>query len=126
MMVLWLQILVIVLCLACAGVLLRYYLSMFQQNSYRPERFLRWLRSDPLPHPLRKEKVKFRFTLRMLRLTVVTALLMLGLGALLRPWGAVACVLLTPALMLLANLLLSPVEKAVGRWYYNDAAKRHR
>ena len=124
MMVLWLQILVIVLCLACAGVLLRYYLSMFQQNSYRPERFLRWLRSDPLPHPLRKEKVKFRFTLRMLRLTVVTALLMLGLGALLRPWGAVACVLLTPALMLLANLLLSPVEKAVGRWYYNDAAKR--
>lgn len=124
MMALWIQILVIAACLAAAGILLRYYLSMFQQNSYRPERFLRWLKENPVPHPFRKEKLKFRMTLRMVRLTVVTALLMLGLCALLRPWGAVACVLLTPALMLLANLLLSPVEKAVGRWYYNDAAKR--
>ena len=41
MMALWIQILVIAACLAAAGILLRYYLSMFQQNSYRPERVLR-------------------------------------------------------------------------------------
>lgn len=125
-MALWIQLLVIVLCASAAGILLRFYLSMFQQNSYRPERFLRWLKDNPVPHPFRKEKLKFRMTLRMVRLTVLTSLLLLGASACLRPWGAIAAALLTPWIMLLANLLLSPVEKAISRWFYNDAAKRLR
>ena len=125
-MALWIQLLVIVLCASAAGILLRFYLSMFQQNSYRPERFLRWLKDNPVPHPFRKEKLKFRMTLRMVRLTVLTSLLLLGASACLRPWGAIAAALLTPWIMLLANLLLSPVEKAISRWFYNDAEKRLR
>ena len=125
-MALWIQLLVIVLCASAAGILLRFYLSMFQQNSYRPERFLRWLKDNPVPHPFRKEKLKFRMTLRMVRLTVLTSLLLLGASACLRPWGAIAAALLTPWIMLLANLLLTPVEKAISRWFYNDAEKRLR
>lgn len=123
-MAIWLIILVSILFLAVFAILLRFYMSMFQQNSYRPERFLRWFKGNPVPHPFRKEKVKFKMTLRMVRLTAVSAALALALTLLFRPWGAVVAAVLCPWVMLLANLLLAPVEKAIAKWFYNDAAKK--
>lgn len=108
---------------ACVfAVMLRYYLAMFQQNSYRPERFLRWFRANPLPRLLIKSKVRFVMTSRMVRLTLVCVLLFAA--SCLSPVSALVAALLTPFVMLLSNLILTPVEKAIGRWYYNDAARK--
>ena len=100
-----------------------YYMNMFQQNSYRPERFWRWLRQDPFPHFFRKAKVHFVFTRRMRRLLAVE-LLLFALFAVLSPFAALASALLSPAILLLSNLLLSPVEKAINKGYYRDAKSR--
>ncbi len=102
-----------------------YYMNMFQQNSYRPERFLRWLKANPLPHLRRPAKVKFVFTQRMKRLFAVEALVF-ALACVVSVWAAWALALLSPFALLLSNLLVSPVEKAVTRWFYRDAQKRLR
>ena len=100
-----------------------YYMNMFQQNSYRPERFLRWLKANPLPRLFRKAKVKFKFTARMQRLAF-SALALYVLAGLLSPWAVLAIALLCPFYLLLVNLLLSPLEKAVTRSFYNRAKRK--
>ena len=66
-----------------------YYMNMYQQNSYRMDRFWRWFRGDPMPHLFRKAKVKFVFTPRMRRLLCVEVILF-ALLCLLSPWAALA------------------------------------
>lgn len=105
--------------------LIFYYMNMFQQNSYRPERFLRWLKANPVPHPFRPAKVKFVFTQRMKRLFAVEALLFI-LACVVSVWAALALAVLSPFALLFSNLIVSPVEKAVTRWFYRDAQKRLR
>lgn len=101
----------------------RYAIIMFQQNSYKPKRYLTWARGKVF-RPLwqRNFKVKFVMTPRMVRLTVVGSLIFVGL-ALLSPWAAVAAVVCCDAVLLLANLIVSPVEAAIRKWYLNDAAR---
>ena len=105
--------------------LIFYYMNMFQQNSYRPERFLRWLKANPAPHPFRPAKVKFVFTQRMKRLFAVEALVFI-LACVASVWAALALAVFSPFALLLSNLIVSPVEKAVTRWFYRDAQKRLR
>lgn len=160
---------------------LLYELRMFQQNSYRPERFLRWWFGPKnaysaflawlMPLPV---KIPLAVTARVKRLFVTDALLTLllsGLGV----WGVVAlCGAVTPEtgcpvgaghdaslgsasnvtpgligglpwggwslvlavfcvsavllmaskwVLLLANAVNQPIEKAISRWYYNDAKR---
>ncbi len=102
--------------------LLQYYMNMFQQNSYRPERYLRWLRSNPLPHFRRSSKVKFVFTRRMRRLFAMAAALFIP-GCIFSIWAAVLMAVFTPFVLLLANLLCAPLEQSIARWYYRDAQR---
>ena len=122
-MEIWIEITIYIVSLLLFLPCVFYYMNMFQQNSYRPRRFLRWLRQDPLPHFFRKAKLKFVFTHRMRRLQLVEVLLFV-LSALLSPFAALACAFLSPAILLLSNLLLSPVEKAINRYFYKDAKSR--
>ncbi len=102
---------------------LRYQMQMFQQNSYRPERYLRWLKANPLPSFKGGSKVRFVFTKRMVRLAV-TAGLLGAAAAVFGGWaGALAAVLFCPALMLLANCVNSPIEKALVKGYIADARR---
>lgn len=103
-------------------VLIQYYMNMFQQNSYRPERFLRWLKANPLPHFHRSSKVKFVFTRRMRRLFAMTEALFI-LGCIFSVWAAVAMALLSPFVLLISAWLCSPVEGAISKWYYRDAQR---
>ncbi len=76
-------------------------------------------------------KVKLVWTKRVLRLFALT--LLLGLAAFAAVWhflGLDTAILLSPllllldkALLVLAGLLLEPVEILIRRWYYNDAAR---
>lgn len=107
----------------------RWYMMMFQQNSYRPERFLKWLKANPLPRFSRKTKVPFVLTARMKRLgagclllSLVFCALPLVKPSLLWPLPLLALVL-TPFLLLLANLINSPLEKAINRHYIEDARR---
>lgn len=152
---------------------------MFQQNSYRPERFMRWWRGPRnaysaflawlLPLPV---KIPLAVTARVKRLfvtdIVLTLLLFAGgvwgclalcgsfscasgaldaglasdraagtsdvAGICGLPWGGwslplaiwvVSSVLLMASkwILLLANAVNQPIEKAITRWYYNDAAR---
>lgn len=135
-----------------------YEVRMFQQNSYRPERFLRWWHGPNnaysaflawlMPLPV---KIPLTVTARVKRLFVADALLTLLLfcmgiwgvlalcGAVTRPveglpWGgwslvlAVCCVssvllMASKWVLLLANAVNQPIEKAISRWYYNDAKR---
>ncbi|MBQ0077052.1 MAG: UDP-N-acetylmuramoyl-tripeptide--D-alanyl-D-alanine ligase [Bacteroidales bacterium] len=102
---------------------LRYQMKMFQQNSYRPERYLRWLKDNVLPHLGGKSKLKFVFTKRMVRL-LVTALVLGAAAAIFGGWiGALLCVLLCPFVMLLANAINAPIEKALVKGYIADARR---
>lgn len=124
-----------------------YEVRMFQQNSYRPERFMRWWHGPKnaysaflawlMPLPV---KIPLAKTARVKRLLVTDALLTLLLFCL-GVWGvlalfgsywslvlAVFCVsvLLLMAskwILLLANAVNQPIEKAISRWYYNDAKR---
>ncbi len=102
--------------------LLQYYMNMFQQNSYRAERFFRWLRSNPIPHLFRQSKVKFVFTKRMQRLLAMAETLFI-LGCIFSIWAAVLMAVFTPFVLLLANLLCAPLERSISRWYYRDAQR---
>lgn len=166
----------------CLGAELRRCLMMFQQNSYRRERYMAWLRKSgdstsgwrlcgliiffigltPFsPHvataalaavfaimcgynlATRKYKKPLVMTMRVRRI-YITALLLCAMAAA----GAIAmnytfgpegegigyqlfcfieallgCYCFSHAVMLLANFMLSPVEKRIGRRYYNEAAE---
>lgn len=117
--------------LACAVLwyfLFRYWRRMFQQNSYRPERFLRWLRENPLPRFSRKSKLKFVLTARMKRLSVTSVVfaLLLFAPAVFFPaflWTPLAVLVFSPFLLLLADIVNSPVEKAITKGYIEDARR---
>lgn len=106
--------------------LLLYGLKMFQHNSYRPERFLRWLRSNPVPRFFVRSKVGFALTKRVWRLLAVSAVL--GIAAILAvpKYLAPVAAALAYGYMLLAWLILAPVEKLITGWYVRDAARRLR
>ena len=120
-----------VICAAAWVVYLRYYLQMFQQNSNRPERFWKWYRENPMPRLFAPSKVKFVMTPRMVRLTVTATVLAVAFAfaaRLLLPVPVALClaglvVLLCPFVLLLGNLVNSPVEKAITGWYIRDARR---
>ena len=157
---------VFLLCfVACWLAVLRYDIQMFQQNSYRPERFIPWVKGHIMGH-LRwallalaalvwnkylalaaaaimawyafkefktKYKISIAYTARVKRLYACT--LVLGAALLFLAWrfggpyaffyAAVVVLVLDKLLVLLANWLNSPMEKAISKWYYNDAHRRH-
>ena len=100
-----------------------YYMDMFQQNSYRIERYWRWFKRHPLPEVFRKAKVKFTFTRRMRRLFVVE-LLFEGILCIISPWAALAGAVLSSFVLMLSALFLTPLERLIARWYLNDAKKK--
>ncbi len=150
--------------LACWLAVMRYDIQMFQQNSYRPERFIPWVKAHILGHwrwvmlalavlvwnkylailaaaimfycaykeCKTKYKISIAYTARVKRLYATT--LVLGLALLYLAWRiggayvffytAVLILVLDKLLVLLANWLNSPMEKAISRWYYNDAARK--
>lgn len=115
--------------LALDVVLYLYWLRMFQQNSYRADRFLRWFRTSPLPRLRAKSKLPLVMTPRMVRLTVTAGLIvlvangvsLLSVGTLF--WLPLLCLLCLPFVILLANAVNSPIEKAITGHYIEDARK---
>ena len=115
---------------------LRYDIWMFQQNSYMPSRYYTWFKSDWLANSLSKgllspPKVPLVWTRRVIRIVAVSValgLLLLSLswklgGTALLVVMAVLVLLLDKLLVVLANLILSPVEALIRRWYYQDARR---
>ena len=146
---------------------LRYETQMAQQNSYRMERYGRWLWGDSTstvrmtdlmllgvmlvfahnPWMLggvffinilkvtkelnRKFKKPLVYTPRVRRtLAVQAALVVIGVvvAALATSVAAVpvmlqAAVASAPVIVIVAFVLLTPVEKAINKWYYNDAVR---
>lgn len=144
-------------------------LHIFQQNSYRNERYQRWWKKnfntrffttpalamfglvpiifqyDDIGWSLWifffligsynlfkvKEKKALVFTQRAMRIFGVTMAIILGLFILtfyLKEVGfqlilLVIIAYLTPIWMMLANILLKPVESGINRWYINDARR---
>lgn len=144
-------------------------LMMFQQNSYRADRYMKWFKMAGestsfgrlgaliallfllvyhIPYFIGASiaiiilatqafnliKARYKkplvFTRRATRIYVTMAVLAICAVLLVRiftslHWAAVttvACVVLSPALLLIANFILTPVEKSINRRYYNDAA----
>ena len=118
----------IVLWVAAWVLYMRFYLQMFQQNSNRRDRFLKWLGDNPYPRLFGKSKVKFVFTPRMARLTVTTTLVAIVLT--LAPWFfgifwlSALVVILCPFVLCIADWINSPIEKAINNWYIKDARRK--
>ena len=150
--------------LLCWLAVLRYDIQMFQQNSYKPERYKDWVKDHILGHrrwwllvPLGlvwnkylalvaaaimlfyayKEyktsyKIKIVYTARVIRLyaaiMIIGIALLLGVYLLFGPYvffyAAVLILLLGKLMVLLGNLVNSPLEKAISKWYYKDAARK--
>lgn len=118
------------------ALVLRHDVWMFQQNSYMASRYWTWFRSNPCAAMcslgLKKAKVPFAITRRVVRILI--ACVLLGGGAVVAAavlWGApgliaseAAVLLLDKALVVAAGFVLSPVEAAINRWYWNDARKK--
>lgn len=150
---------------------LRRDMLMFQLNSYRNERYVRWFNSsDESTSTIRivccvalfvmmasnfmyvsaaaiavllqlwviwrlarmKYKKGLVFTRRVARIYFTSLALTLIVGAVVSictesiRWGAVsliACSVLSPIFMLVANLMLRPVEQAINNRYYRDAER---
>ena len=117
----------IVLWVAAWVLYLRFYLQMFQQNSNRRDRFLRWLGDNPYPRLFGKSKVKFVFTPRMVRLAVTTTLVAVLLT--LAPWFfgifwlSALVVICCPFVLVVSDWINSPIEKAINNWYIKDARR---
>ena len=118
----------IVIWVAAWVLYLRFYLQMFQQNSNRRDRFLKWFGDNPYPRLFAKSKVKFVFTPRMVRLTVTTTILAIALT--LAPlffgvfWLSALIVICCPLVLVVSDWINSPIEKAINNWYINDARKK--
>ena len=160
----------LLLCAIYFGVIsAKHDIHMFQLNSYRYSRYLRWLGQGNIwggnrafaiaivafsliPHPLyaaagivativfasvrsktgKKEaqKTPLVFTNRVKRLYTTTLLLfaaMVATATVLSPayatTTAALLILLSDAVMLGANFVNTPIEKAINRGYYNDAKR---
>jgi UDP-N-acetylmuramoyl-tripeptide--D-alanyl-D-alanine ligase len=146
-------------------------LHKFQQNSYRNERFWKFLKGGDLTSGVRigeyaamilaalgvwlheilffspvlltmlyyvyynktyKPKVKFNFTSRAKRLYFTTVALFFifgGLGFMLTKseiaalFTVLCCTVLSFCVLMLANIVLKPVEKKINNWYINDAKR---
>lgn len=153
------------------GTATKHELQMMQQNSYRNDRYYRWLTGSKslssisrlidlfllimlftrfpetivgsivsvvlLIKAIKELRTKYKkplvFTRRATRLyiacLVVTALLAVGGCLLLTPslyWAIRLLMLsavLSPAIILFANLLMKPIEKSINRRFYNEAKK---
>ncbi len=148
-------------------VALRYELQMQQQNSYRNNRYLRWLKTDliaagriinlvlllsvfffsrQVPVVItvsvaliikgilelrRKYKKKLVFTSRSIRLYVTSCIIgiipsilyLLGIIPESAPYLLMVPIVLAPLILMAANLINSPLEKAINRRYYQDAKR---
>ena len=143
----------------------RYSVQMFQQNSYRTERYNRWLRSTgewysrsnvvallssvvymfadhwmlllcfglwmmviAVAEFSIEYKVKLVYTMRVRRL-LITRLIITLLPIILvwlyapRYTLSVAMIMALDYWTILANIINHPMEKAITRWYYNDAKR---
>lgn len=165
-----LTILLILVAITDLGMVMRRELMMFQQNSYRPDRYIRWFKMAGestsfsrlgtlivlllllvyhIPfiakavisiailatQIIKLAKAKYKkplvFTRRATRIYVTMAVISIAVivGTRLCStlyWASVATVaaiVLSPLVLLAANLVLTPVEKAINRRYYNDAAR---
>lgn len=147
---------------------MRYSVQMFQQNSYRVERYNRWLRSTGewhsymnmlvIPaaatfaftsHPVAlaifgvwmtiiavaefsiKYKLKLVYTMRVKRLIATRLIFTFALVVLthiyLEEYTLVVMLLLTlDYWTVIANAINQPLERAISRWYYNDARRKLR
>lgn len=147
---------------------MRYSVQMFQQNSYRVERYNRWLRSTGEWHSYMnmlvipaattfalttssvalsifgvwmliiaiaefsiKYKLKLVYTMRVKRLIATRLILTFAVVVLthiyFEAYTLVAMMLLTlDYWTILANAINQPLERAITRWYYNDAKRKLR
>lgn len=144
---------------------MRYSVQMFQQNSYRVERYNRWLKATgewfsrsnlvamlgavtflftkhwslllvlglwmaviAIAELKIRYKIRIAYTMRVRRL-MTTRLIITALGVALthifaRQYTLVAMMLLTlDYWTIVANLVNRPMERAITRWYYNDAKR---
>lgn len=128
----WIEIAAGAVCAAIWVVLLLYWQKMYQQNSYKFDRYWRWFKGNIFPRLFRKSKLPFKMTPRMVRLFVGATILAVaatagaGLAGISPFWGAGASILLSNFLMILAAFILQPVEWAISKWYYNSARKELR
>lgn len=146
----------------------RYSTQMFQQNSYRNERYNRWLKQSGEWHSRAnllavvgavvtlfthhwavlvllglwmmviavaefsiEYKIKLAYTMRVKRLLLtrylLVALAMVGASYLDDRFAIPLLLLMTlDYWIILANAINRPLEKAITRWYYNDAKRRLR
>ena len=146
----------------------RYSTQMFQQNSYRNERYNRWLKQSGEWHSRAnllavvgavvtlfthhwtvlvllglwmtviavaefkiEYKIKLAYTMRVKRLLLtrylLVALAMVGANYLDDRFVMPLLLLMTlDYWVILANAINRPLEKAITRWYYNDAKRRLR
>lgn len=146
----------------------RYATQMFQQNSYRNERYNRWLKQSGEWHSRAnllavvgavvtlfthhwsvlvllglwmtviavaefsiEYKIKLAYTMRVKRLLLtrylLVALAMVGASYLDDRFVIPLLLLMTlDYWIILANAINRPLEKAITRWYYNDAKRRLR
>lgn len=146
----------------------RYSTQMFQQNSYRNERYNRWLKQSGEWHSRAnllavvgavvtlfthhwsvlvllglwmvviavaefsiEYKIKLAYTMRVKRLLLtrylLVALAMVGASYLDDRFVIPLLLLMTlDYWVILANAINRPLEKAITRWYYNDAKRRLR
>lgn len=143
----------------------RYSVQMFQQNSYRTERYNRWLRSTGEWHMRSnvssvaaallfafvdhwllllvvgvwmaviaiaelsiRYKIPIAYTMRVRRLIatrlVITAVILTLVHIYAVEYTLVAMMLLSVDYWtVVAGAVISPVERAITRWYYNDAKR---
>lgn len=103
---------------------LRYSMQMFQQNSYKAGRFMRWSKGKVFRNLWTFDsKVKFVMTPRMWRLGVTATLIVIALG-LWSIWAMAVAVVFTDFTMLLADIINAPLNKAINNWYVRDAARK--
>ena len=138
-----------VIMVAGSAVAFRHYLHMFQLNSYKPRVQWRWMRKNykqyrklliPFlggflfwPEPKERVKIPLKYTARVKRLIATTAILTVlwysfvwcsneeGVLFLFELWLGLATI---PGVLLFANWLNGPMEKAIRQRYTKDAIKK--
>ncbi|MCL2003566.1 MAG: UDP-N-acetylmuramoyl-tripeptide--D-alanyl-D-alanine ligase [Oscillospiraceae bacterium] len=117
------------------------FMHMFQLASYQFPGYRRWMKSEgwrfpvnyiPL-YPHGKAKTPLKHTSRVIRIELTHGLLLFVImvsawftGGLAQYIILAAMFIGAPFLLPLANLLLSPVQKAVNDWYIRDAQRMMR
>jgi len=111
------------------------YLHMMQLQGYRNRRFATWLMKSPANLlavlPLKSPKKKLLFTARATRLFALTILLLLLPSCLysymplwLNICALAVMALLAPFLLILSNLIIHPLESAIGSLYLVSPKRR--